>query len=205
MKIRYPKLRELKEAIRSLISKPYTTKFPYEKHEPAQQFRGRPYFYEKDCVGCTACAQVCPAVAIDWKDSVEGSVAVRKLTVNWDICIFCGQCEANCITGKGIRLSREFDFATTGKRNQLKQQIEKELIPCEVCGDSVVPLDQYKWVAEKIGPLCFTNASLMLFYLRVLDLSQKVNEQQKEDAQILRQDRIKVVCPRCRREAAVKS
>src|SRR5512135_3850065 len=114
--MRYPKLRELREAIRAIIRGPYTTKFPYRPHEPYERFRGRPYFYEKDCMGCTACAQVCPPGAIEWKDEVAGGVAKRKLTVHWDICIFCGQCQANCPTTKGILLSREFDFATTENR-----------------------------------------------------------------------------------------
>jgi hydrogenase-4 component H len=204
MKIKYPKIRELKEAVRSLFSKPFTSRFPAQKHEPAKKFRGRPFFYEKDCVGCTACAQVCPAKAIFWEDKKNGDSAMRHLFVNWDICIFCGQCEANCITGKGIRLSRDFDLATTESRNLLKQEIEKELLICEVCGEIVTPIDQYAWVAEKIGPLSFTNASLMLFYLRTLEISSRETDP-KNGGEILRRDRIKVVCPRCRRQAAIKS
>ncbi|RKY30056.1 MAG: 4Fe-4S ferredoxin, partial [Candidatus Omnitrophota bacterium] len=39
-----PKLRELKEALTSLFTKPYTTKFPYQPHTPPKRFRGRPKF-----------------------------------------------------------------------------------------------------------------------------------------------------------------
>lgn len=203
--MRYPKLRELKEAVKALIKGPYTTKFPFKPHTPYERFRGRPYFHENDCIGCTACAQVCPTGAIDYIDELKNNRAFRRLIVHWDICIFCGQCQANCPTEKGIILSQEFDFATTEKREELKQQIEKELLSCDGCDQLIVPLDQYLWVAEKIGPLVFSNSSLILFYLKGLDLALKEKAQPKKDLDFLRSDRIKILCPRCRREAVIKS
>lgn len=205
MKMRYPKLRELKEAITALIKGPYTSKFPKEPHVPYERFRGRPYFHENDCIGCTACAQVCPARAIEVRDEVVNGKARRVLTVNWDICIFCGQCQANCPTSKGIMLSQEFDFATTGKREDLKCTIEKELAVCECCGEPIVPADQYSWVADKLGSLCFTNSSLLLFYLRNLGLSFKKAALGKKQAEALRSTRIQLLCPSCRRQAVIKS
>ncbi|MFA5156794.1 MAG: 4Fe-4S dicluster domain-containing protein [Candidatus Omnitrophota bacterium] len=202
--MRYPKLRELKEAIRSLFSKPYTTRFPYEQHKPYERFRGKPEFHVDDCVGCTACVQVCPAGALSFKDEAKNGKTKRVLTVRWDICIYCGQCEANCLTGKGIVLSREFDLATTGKREDLYQTIEKEVLLCDCCKEVIMPLDQIKWVANKLGPLCFTNASVMLFYLRNLSLAWKEKFFPKEEA-FLRSDRVKLLCPRCRRQAVITS
>ncbi len=203
--MRYPKLRELREAIKALIKGPYTTSFPFKPHKPFERFRGRPYFHEEDCVGCTACAQVCPAGAIDIEDEIINARARRKLTIHWDICIFCGQCQANCITTKGIILSQEFDFATTENRAGLKQEIEKELMVCDTCGDLVVPLDQYLWVAQKLGPLSFSNATLLLIYLQSLNLALKEKDHCKNDSEFLRSDRIKILCPKCRRQAVLKS
>jgi hydrogenase-4 component H len=199
--MRYPKLRELKEAIKALIKGPYTSKFPFQPHQPYERYRGRPQFHEEDCVGCSACFQVCPAGAIQMQD-VKGK---RILTVNWDLCIFCGQCQANCITEKGIILSSEFDLATTGKRDELKQTIEKELAICDGCGENILPSDQISWVAKKLGPLCFSNASLMLFYLKELNLVSKEEYSPKRELDFQRADRIKILCPRCRREAVLKS
>lgn len=204
MRIRYPKLRELRYAIKAIFSKPYTTDYPHSPHKAYERFRGRPYFHEEDCVGCTACAQVCPSKAIEVEDTIKDGTAKRRLTVHWDICIFCGQCEANCLTGKGIKLSQEYDFATTQKRQELKNQVEKDFVVCECCGEPIVPYDQYVWVAKKIGPLCFSNASLLLFYFRMLSLAFK-EKFVREKTQSLRSDRIKILCPRCRREAVIKS
>jgi hydrogenase-4 component H len=204
--MRKPKIRELKEALRSLFSRAYTNNFPREAHKPFERFRGRPYFHEEDCIGCTACAQVCPAKAIEVNDGIAGGVAKRKLTVHWDICIFCGQCEANCPTSKGIMLSREFDLATTEKREDLKQTIEKEFVICECCGEAVLPYDQYAWVAKRLGPLTFTNASLLLFYLRSAGLALKEKFiVPNSKAAVNRSTRVKILCPRCLREAVIKS
>lgn len=203
--MRYPKLRELREALRSLFSRPYTSKFPRYPHQPFEKFRGKPEFHSDDCVGCTACAQVCPASAISWRDEMANGRARRILRVRWDICISCGQCQASCITGKGILLSREFDLATTGKREELFQEIEKEVVVCEGCGGILVPRDQMRWVAGRLGPLSFSNSSLMLFYLADAGLSLEFEPVAKEEREFLRSDRLKILCPRCRRKAVLKS
>ena len=199
--MRYPKLRELKEAIRALVKGPYTNRFPYEPHIPYERFRGKPEFHKEDCIGCTACAEVCPAKAIEVQDTKKE----RILTVHWDLCVFCGQCQANCPTEKGIILSREFDLATIGKREDLKQTIEKEFFLCECCGEAIAPRDQILWVAGKIGPLIFSNASLMLLYLKGPDLAPQENPAPSAKKEVTRPDRIKVLCPACRREAVIKS
>jgi len=199
--MRYPKLRELKEAIKALIKGPYTSKFPYQPHKPYEKFRGKPEFHQEECMGCGACFQVCPSRAIEMQD--KGNK--RILTVHWDLCIFCGQCQANCPTEKGIMLSREFDLATTEKREDLKQTIEKELLLCECFGEIIAPYEQILWVAKRLGPLCFSNTSLMLFYLKNLNLAQEEKLLPKEEMGFFRADRIKILCPSCRREAVINS
>ncbi|MFZ5799773.1 MAG: 4Fe-4S dicluster domain-containing protein [Candidatus Omnitrophota bacterium] len=203
--MRYPKLRELREAIKALVKGPYTSKFPFEPHEPAECFRGRPKFYEKDCTGCTACANVCPTGAITFEENTLDGKLVRIFTVRYDICIFCGNCQANCLTGKGIMLSREFDLATLGKRIDLTDRVEKELVVCENCQNIVGPKDQILWVARKLGPLAFSNTSVMLFYLQNNSLAKIDTPSQKPQVPLLRQDRLRLLCPRCRREIVIKS
>jgi hydrogenase-4 component H len=199
--MRYPKLRELKEAIRSFFSKPYTSKFPYQPHKPYERFRGKPEYHEDDCVGCGACFQVCPAAAIEMNDR-EGK---RLLTIHWDVCIACGQCQANCLTGEGIMLSQEFDLATTENREALKQEIAKELVFCGCCGEAIAPRDQVLWVAKKLGPLVFSNTTLMLAYLQQLNLALKEEPSLKRDDEFARSQRIRILCPRCRQQVVLKS
>lgn len=205
-----PKLRELKEAVKALIKGPYTSKFPYEPHEPYERFRGKPEFHQSDCIGCTACVNVCPSGALSFEDRIMKDEARRILAHRVDLCIFCGQCEANCPTEKGIKLTKEFDLATTEKREDLRQEIEKELVLCDGCGETIAPHDQILWVANRLGPLSFSNASLMLFYLRNLNIAlsgkgrgEEVSPDEKRE--FTRSDRIKTLCPKCRREAVVMS
>ncbi len=199
--MKYPKLRELREAVRALIKGPYTTGYPFREHIPAERFRGLPEFHEEDCVGCGACANVCPARAIDVKD--EG--AVRKLTYRWDVCIFCGQCEANCITEKGIILSNKFDLASTDSRESARQEITKELVLCDDCGEAIAPRDQLLWVARKLGPLLYSNTSLLNVYFSAVPLTcgESLTSADLEDAG--RAKRSEILCPACRRKAVFKS
>lgn len=204
--MRYPKLRELKEAFRAIIKGPYTGRYPYKPHEPYRKFRGFPHFDPDYCMGCTACVQVCPAGALKFSDEAAVGNAKRTITVLWERCICCGQCEANCPAVKGITLSREFEKSTTGRREELFENIERELVLCDCCKGIVAPRDQILWVANKIGPLCFTNVSLMLFFLETLGLSLKEGrKRQGPSVELGRFDRFGVLCPRCRREAVLKS
>jgi len=199
--MKYPKLRELKEAIKALIKGPYTSKFPHKPHTPFERFRGRPKFNKEECTGCGACTQVCPSGALTMRDVGDK----RVIEVRLDICIFCGQCQANCLTEKGIALSQEFDFAVLEKRQEVKEEIEKDLVLCQDCGEIIAPYEQIIWVAKKLGPLAFSNPSLMLLQLQNKKLSSAEKESKSEKEEFLRADRIKVLCPRCRRKAVIKS
>ena len=199
-----PKISEIIEALKSLFSKPYTTGFPKKPHLPAPEFRGKPEYHEEDCVGCGACFEVCPGKAItleDYKD--ENGVWKRKLTINYDSCIFCGQCERNCITEKGIQLSREYDVSTTEKRQELTNTVEKELEVCEICGKPIAAKEHIVWVAKKIGHHIISNTSLFYAYLKNRGLALPTPPKSSDES--LRQDRFKLLCPECRRKAVLKS
>ena len=76
--MKYPKLRELKEAVISLFTPAYTSKFPAEPHVPFEKFRGKPVVDNDNCVGCETCANVCPPFAITNYDDVEKGVRIIK-------------------------------------------------------------------------------------------------------------------------------
>ncbi|MFH1768811.1 MAG: 4Fe-4S binding protein [Candidatus Omnitrophota bacterium] len=200
--MKYPKIREIKEALNALVTRAYTTPFPYKPHIPFISFRGKPYFDQDQCVGCTACVNVCPSGALSFNDvKVDGSYK-RILKIRWDICIECGQCQLNCLTERGIRLSNEFDISVTEGRKNLCQTIEKDLSLCEGCKEPVAPRDHIAFTIKKLGCLYVTNTSLIAFTQQNLGLREDLPKAEEE---MFRWDRFRILCPSCRREAVIIS
>lgn len=199
--MRYPKLRELVEAITALIKGPYTSSFPFKPHVPERSFRGKPEYNKDECVGCKACSEVCPAGCIKVKDIPEAETPIRKFDLHLDSCIFCGQCQAACITEKGIKLTDKFDLAVFD-RNEAIESVEKELLLCEGCGCIVGAKDHLKWISKKLGPLAYSSPTSYLSALKDLKLAHLKVEKSGE---LTRQDRIKILCPKCRREITLNT
>jgi len=200
--MKYPKLREIKGALTSLFSKAYTTSFPKTPHIPFTEFRGKPYYYEEGCIGCTACVNVCPTGALSFVDVIHDKNKIKRvLKINWDICIECGQCELNCVSEEGIKLSQEFDISTTEKREELYQVIEKEMVLCEHCHKPIACRDHLSWTIKKLGPLYTPNTTLIAFQQKILAINDEISKNET----LGRPDRFRVLCPRCRREAVFTS
>ena len=200
--MRRPKIRELQEAVRAVVSGPYTVSFPFgAAPEPPESFRGKPTFDEKTCVGCAACAEVCPARAITVTDDTESDPPTRRLELRYDGCIFCGQCELNCTTDKGITLTTEYDLATLD-RTECAETVEKELVLCEVCGAVIGAKDHLCWVAERLGAKGYANPTLFLIAER--DQGMLDADVERGDKPLRRDDLMRVVCPECRRAVLVR-
>ena len=193
--------RILKLAITSIFGRAYTTKFPAVPFEPIKEFRGRPRYHEKDCIGCGACHEVCPSNCIDLVDEVKDGKGVRKLTHHLDQCIECAQCQRYCTTEKGIMLTNEWDFAGFAIAD-FQEKVEKELVLCECCGEILAPLDQIKWLANRLGPMAFCNPTLMLVSHKELAVVDKGFESSETEFPI-RARRINIQCPHCRRKTSV--
>jgi len=199
--MRAPKLRELREGIRALFGRRFTTRFPAAGTEVPEGFRGVPRFDEKGCVGCGACAVVCPVKDIEVTDSLRDRKGTRRLTIHLDDCIFCAQCARNCITGKGVVMTPDFDLSTDD-RGKIRESIEKELVLCELCGEVVGARDHLLWIARRVGPAAYTNPTLMLPMLDALAPTEEPPPGGRDGT--LRGDRMRVLCPRCRRSSTVE-
>jgi len=204
--MRLPKLRELKEAVTALIKGPCTLPFPRKPHEPPKRFRGKPLYANDGCIACAACSLVCPARAIECRDVVTKDKATRKMVLHLDECHFCGQCSALCTTRAekvpGIRHTTEFDLAGFERASMVSETDEKELALCEVCGDVITAKAHLEWTARKLGPLAFSNPTLFISSLKGLGVAEGVVQAAKE--YVLRSDRVKVLCEKCRRKITLE-
>ena len=204
--MRYPKLRELKEAITAIIKGPYTSSFPRKPHEPAARFRGKPEYSNEGCIACTACSLVCPMRAIEFRDVVTKEKATRKMILHLDECHYCGQCSALCTTKDqtppGIKHTTKFDLAGSDRVSMVSETEEKDLALCEVCGDVITSFAHLEWTARKLGPLAFSNPTLFVSSLKSKGFAEDMIATVKE--YVLRSDRIKILCSKCRRKAAIE-
>lgn len=196
--MKYPKIRELAEAVRSLFSAPYTTKFPAKPHTPFEKFRGKPVVNESKCVGCLTCSNVCPAYAITVED--DKKKGIRTIVRDYGKCIFCGQCEAYCITGEGVVLSDEIYDLSTFDRKQKELVIdeqERELLLCENCGAIITTKEHIQFLHKKLGPKAYSS----LLDLNTLNEKLKLAGKEEIKTDIIdsmqRKDSFKVLCPNC--------
>ena len=201
--MRKPKLRELKEALRAVFSRRFTTRYPFEPHTPPDGFRGKPEFHEDDCIGCNACTEVCPALAITIQDHPEASPPVRKIIYSCDKCIFCGQCELYCTTGKGITLSKNYNLCTLDRSSLTETAVEYELVLCEICSAIVGTRKHLRWVAEKLGAKAYANPTLIVSTDGSMRLAAPDSGRGEEPA-LARNDMMRIMCPACRRTMVVR-
>ncbi|MCS7230539.1 MAG: 4Fe-4S binding protein [Elusimicrobiota bacterium] len=208
--MKYPKLREIKEAIKALIKGPATTKYPFEPHIPPESFRGRPDPSQEGCIGCGACVEVCPTGAIKLKDELkteltsQGSVeivsGVRYLVWFYDECIFCAQCARNCTTRNekipGVVMSKDFELATTNRETLKSEEIKHELILCSYCRSVISTKSHFLYIIQKLGHKSFGNINL----LQVINEKLNFPFKEKKFFQFYQRENLyEILCPKCRR------
>ena len=203
--MKYPKLREVKEAVTSLFTAPYTTKFPGEPHTPFEGFRGKPTVNDEKCVGCLTCSNVCPSYAITVEDDKERGI--RKIVRNYGKCIFCGQCQNYCITGEGVILSdTNYDLSTFDRKdeNTIETQ-EKELLLCENCGAVITTKEHIQFLHKKLGPKAYSSIIDLNALNDELKLSKPEETKTEVTEGLRRKDTFKVLCPNCLRKVLVNN
>ncbi len=196
-----PKIRELKEAITAIIKGPYTHPFPAEPTPIPDNLRAAPKYNEKYCIGCGACAEVCPARAIRVEDILTDDRPYRRLTCDYGNCIFCGECHLNCATENGIQLSQEYELSYFDE-SEAKETIEHELVLCEICRKVIAPKKQLLHLYEKLGTIAYSNPTIYISKMKVNDPSQ--TQPARDVRHIDRWDILRVTCTTCRRDILLK-
>jgi hydrogenase-4 component H len=169
---------------------------------PPERYRGQPKYNEDQCVGCGACSEVCTTGCIKMTDDLKANPPKRNLVIHYDSCIFCGQCQAGCITKEGVKQTNKLDDLSVFDREEAIDSVEKELVLCEGCGCLVGAKEHLAWVARKLGPLAYSSPTAYLSALKDLKLAYLKVERSKE---LTRQDRVKILCPTCRREITLET
>jgi formate hydrogenlyase subunit 6/NADH:ubiquinone oxidoreductase subunit I len=108
-------------ALRNLVTRPVTRRYPYVVRTPFAGSRGRIIIDFPACIHCLACAKHCPADAI----------VVDREAKSWKIdrfaCVICGACIRVC-PKKCLLMSperpRALDFADVAGRGEEHRAID---------------------------------------------------------------------------------
>jgi len=201
--MRLPKLRELREAVTAVFSPRFTTRFPAAPCVVPEKYRGKPEFDLDTCIGCGACVNVCPTQALTQVDDMQANPPVRKITYRYDACIFCGNCSEYCTTETGINLSNEWDLAGLD-REAMAETHEFEHQLCEKCGALIGTKKHLIWLYEKLGPLAYTNPSLLLAKSGELLTEPQDVQKQQSGKDIQTRDFMRILCPKCKCELNIR-
>jgi Ni,Fe-hydrogenase III small subunit/Fe-S-cluster-containing hydrogenase component 2 len=107
-------------------------------------FRGDPHVDQEKCVGCGACAHVCPADAIEFVANGSERL-VRFLRKD---CIFCASCQDVC-PSEAVEL-RAGDNAWLQGKEASTSEARLPLRACFLCGAPYVPDAQLNWALRRV-------------------------------------------------------
>lgn len=113
-------------------------------HATPEGYRGDPHVDRETCIGCSACANVCPADAIEILD--EG--ARRIVRFRREACVFCGTCQDVCPT-ESVTL-RAGDPAWYRAKGASISEAGLPQARCAICGAPHMPEAQLSWAMRRV-------------------------------------------------------
>lgn len=103
----------LEQVLHSLVRKPATHHYPYEKVVMPDKFRGKLKFYHEKCIGCRLCMRDCPSNAIQINKVGEKKF---EAVISLDKCVYCAQCVDTC-PKKALEMTDDFELAQLDRKN----------------------------------------------------------------------------------------
>jgi hydrogenase-4 component H len=134
-------LSKLRQALICLLAGKVTLSYPAKPRPPEEGFRGYPEVDVNKCIGCGACAAVCPARLIKIEDVDQ---TTRRMTRLLERCVFCGRCAEVC-PEDAITMSKQFELTSDQARQDLTHVCEVFMATCKRCGrcyEPATPLDR---------------------------------------------------------------
>lgn len=93
------------DVLSSFVKRPITRRYPFERKEAPEAFRGKVVWDPAKCTGCMLCIKDCPANALELT-VIDRASKRFVMRFNSDRCTYCAQCEVNC-RSKSLVLSDE--------------------------------------------------------------------------------------------------
>jgi hydrogenase-4 component H len=130
-----------------------TLPYPLKPMKAPNRFRGRPTIDGEKCLGCGACAEVCPPRLI----SVVEKEDVRCISMEYSRCTYCARCQEICPSGAAA-CTEDFETATAS-RDDLSVLVELKMVRCTTCGGAFTTerllakmTDEFSppWMPEKL-------------------------------------------------------
>lgn len=122
---------ELKEAFINLKDKKVEPPKPVKPSFLIPSAHKKMVVYDKKCIGCGACATVCPAYCI----SIADNKKYRVLEINIANCIYCGFCAEVC-PERAIALMPGNELPSFNKEH-LHHELRIKLKKCDHCRETI--------------------------------------------------------------------
>ncbi len=159
---------ELKEALVCLQAGQVTLAYPQQPHPAEENFRGKPVVDFERCIGCGACAKVCPPRLIQLVDA-DG---YREVSYTLGRCTYCGSCRDVC-PEQAVQMSPLFETATP-QIDDINIIIRLKLLTCRECGATIATQRMAKRVENALHEAGYShteNVNLCLSCKRKMGLN----------------------------------